>query len=169
MLKSIHICLSVTAMIAVVFLGTAHAQSGDSASHSQIQKQRQSPLVKTRADNHRSRIKQGVKSGELTQGETRRLVRQQSAYPAESASVYSKRWETLKSRESLSSTPANSCITAHLQGETQSSEASINRDLFTAWITGSRQRGLGTVNAGMLSRLRGLGAGEPRRRCHPVG
>ena len=81
----------------------------------------------------------------------------------------SKRWETLKSRESLSSTPANSCITAHLQGETQSSEASINRDLFTAWITGSRQRGLGTVNAGMLSRLRGLGAGEPRRRCHPVG
>ena len=77
MLKSIHICLSVTAMIAVVFLGTAHAQSGDSASHSQIQKQRQSPLVKTRADNHRSRIKQGVKSGELTQGETRRLVRQQ--------------------------------------------------------------------------------------------
>ena len=77
MLKSIHICLSVTAMIAVVFIGTAYAQSGDSASHSQIQKKRQSPQVKIRTSNQRSRIKQGINSGQLTQRETAQLVRQQ--------------------------------------------------------------------------------------------
>ena len=116
MLKSIHICLSVTAMIAVVFLGTAHAQSGDSASHSQIQKQRQSPLVKTRADNHRSRIKQGVKSGELTQGETRRLVRQQRRI-RQNRRQYILNDGKLSKAERASFNASSSCITAHLKAK----------------------------------------------------